>query len=339
MNTGRYAIKRDRFQEIVSRFTEKKVLIVGDIGVDRYTIGGATRLSPEAPVPVVAVTSVRDKLGMAANVADNIKSFRAQPMLASIIGEDRIGNELRALLRENKISDSSIHSHKSRNTSLKERVIAQNQQVVRIDHEKIEPLNKETEDFFIEKIKIDIRACDGVILEDYAKGLLTERVAQTIISECKKEKKFISVDPPSVWREPGVYRGVSLITPNTNEAEKLSGVKIVDEKSLNKAGAQLLKELDIPIVVITRGKQGMTLFTQKDPPVTVPTFARAVFDVSGAGDTVIAMLTLALVSGASLEEGALLANFAAGVEVGKQGTATVSIEELQEYMQVVGGLI
>lgn len=337
MNT-KYSIPKARFREIVEKFSSQKILIVGDVGVDRYTIGSAYRLSPEAPVPVVAVQSVKDKLGMAANVADNIKSFGAVPYLATMIGEDRIADELRSLLQENSIATDYIFSHKSRRTSLKERVIAQQQQVVRIDHEITSSLNSEAEKFFLEKVIGLVGKFDGVILEDYAKGMLTDNVARAIIDEAKKKGKFVSVDPTTVQRVPGVYRGVTMFKPNSIEAEKLSGIEIRDEKSLVAAGEKLLQEINASVVIVTQGKEGMTLFEAKERPLHIPTFARSVFDVSGAGDTVISMLTLATICGASLKESALLANFAAGVEVSKQGTATVSVNELEEYMEQLGGL-
>jgi len=337
--SGQYALSRERFREIVSRMPEKKILIVGDVGVDRYTVGQATRLSPEAPVPVVAVTSQSDKLGMAANVADNIKAFGATPYLASLVGEDRVCAELFELLDANQVPKDHVYRHASRRTSLKERVVAQSQQVVRIDHEITAPLSGEAEDFFLAKVVPLVAQYDAIILEDYAKGLLTDRVARGIIEAARKDSKFITVDPTTVVRSPDVYKGVSLFKPNQNEAEKLSGIEIRDEASLHAAGAKLLKLVEAPIVVITQGKAGMTLFTHSDKPVHIPTFARAVFDVSGAGDTVIAMLTLALSCGSTLVEGALLANFAAGVEVGKPGTATVSIVELEQYMRSLGGLL
>ena len=335
----KFAIKRSRFQEIVSRFSNKQILVIGDVGVDRYTMGSASRLSPEAPVPVVAVTSVRDKLAMAANVAENLQAFGAKASLSSLVGEDRVGNELYSLLEESKISSSALFRHPSRRTTLKERVIAQNQQVVRIDHETSEALNAAAEEFYLGQVRAAFQSVDGVILEDYAKGLLTKRVLRDVIALCEAEKKFVSVDPPTMGtRLPSDYRGVSMLTPNLAEAEKLSGIEIKDDASLQKAGDHLLQEVGAPIVVITQGKLGMTIFTKQDNPLHIPTFARAVFDVSGAGDTVISMLTLAIIAGASIEESAILANFAAGVGVGKPGTATVSLEELEQYMQMHGGL-
>lgn len=333
-----YSMHRARFQEIVGKMPGKRVLIVGDVGVDRYTIGTASRLSPEAPVPVVAVTSQTDKLGMAANVAENVRAFGSEPFLATLVGEDRVCDELFQLLKDAKISPQHVYKHASRRTSLKERVIAQPQQVVRIDHENTKPLTREAEDYYLEKVLPVIGGFDAVILEDYGKGLLTDRVARSLIDECRAKGTFVTVDPTTAVRSPAVYRGVSLFKPNAHEAERLSGVEIVDEASLLKAGQVLLKEVEAPIVVITQGKAGMTLFTRGEQPVNIPTFARAVYDVSGAGDTVISMLTLAMVCGATLVEAALLANFAAGVEVGKQGTATVTLEELDQYMQLFGAL-
>jgi rfaE bifunctional protein kinase chain/domain len=330
---SRYSLPRARFDELMGKLASKRVLIFGDVGVDRYTVGTASRLSPEAPVPVVAVKSQTDKLGMAANVADNVRAFGATPFLATLVGEDRVCDELFQLLKNNGISSEHVYRHASRRTSLKERVIAQPQHVVRIDHETTEPLSRQAEDFFLDKALPLIRQFDAIILEDYAKGLLTERVLRAVIEEAGRCQKFITVDPTTIVRRPADYRGVSLFKPNRNEAERLSGMEIHDEASLNRAGEHLLKEVDAAMVVITQGQAGMTLFTRADPPLTIPTFARAVYDVSGAGDTVISMLTLAMACGATLVEGAILANFAAGVEVGKQGTATVTVAELEQYMQ------
>lgn len=313
-------------------------MVMGDVGVDRYTIGTATRLSPEAPVPVVAVSSQQDKLAMAANVADNLKAFGSHPVLSAMIGPDRVGKELIELLEKNKIDSKHVLEHSSRRTPLKERVIAQNQHVVRIDHESIDPLSADAESFYLGKVLKEIPSLDGIILEDYAKGLLTKKVLQEVIQKAKSEKKFISVDPPTMGtRSPSDYKGVSMITPNITEAEKLSGMEIKDDSGLKRVGEFLLKEVDCPMVVITRGPLGLTIFTPSNEAYNIPTFARAVFDVSGAGDTLISMFTLAIVSGASMEEAAILSNFAAGVEVGKKGTATVSLSELEEYMERRGG--
>jgi rfaE bifunctional protein kinase chain/domain len=334
-----YSMKRGRFEEIKAAIPGKKVLILGDVGVDRYTVGTASRLSPEAPVPVLLVTSQTDKLGMAANVADNVRAFGALPLLCSVVGEDRVCEEFYDLLAKSGIEGKHVHRHASRRTSLKERVIAQPQHIVRIDHEKPEPLSKDAEALFLKKALPLVAECDALILEDYAKGVLTEHVLSSVIAEARRLKKFITADPTTVQRRPADYQGVSLFKPNRDEAARLAGIDIRDEASLHAAGEMLLKEVGADTVIITRGSAGMTLFSGKEAPITIPTFAREVFDVSGAGDTVISMLTLALVCGATLVESSLLANFAAGVEVAKQGTATVSLAELEQHMRRFGALV
>ena len=334
-----FSMKKHRFEEIKGAIPGKKVLILGDVGVDRYTVGTASRLSPEAPVPVLLVSAQTDKLGMAANVADNVRSFGATPLLCSVVGEDRVCSEFFDLLGRTGIEAKHVHRHASRRTSLKERVIAQPQHIVRIDHEKPEPLGGEAEALFLRNALPLVAECDAIILEDYAKGVLTEKVLATVIAEARRQKKFITVDPTTVQRRPADYRGVSLFKPNRDEAARLSGIDIRDEASLAAAGELLLRKVAAETVIITRGAAGMTLFTPNETPVTIPTFARDVYDVSGAGDTVISMLTLALVCGASLVESSLLANYAAGVEVAKQGTATVSLAELEQHMRRFGALL
>jgi rfaE bifunctional protein kinase chain/domain len=335
---GDFSMKKQRFEELKAKIPGKKVLILGDVGVDRYTVGSASRLSPEAPVPVLLVASQTDKLGMAANVADNVRAFGAQPLLCSLVGEDRVCEELYSLLRASGIESAHVHRHGSRRTSLKERVIAQPQHIVRIDHEKPEPLSAEAEELFLRKALPLVAASDAIVLEDYAKGVLTERVLRETIAEARRCQKLITVDPTTIVRRPDDYRGVSLFKPNRDEASRLSGIDIKDEASLRQAGEFFLKEVGAGMVVITQGAAGMTVFTPQEEPVTIPTFARAVYDVSGAGDTVISMLTLGIVCGATLVESSFLANFAAGVEVGKQGTATVSMQEVEQHMRRFGAL-
>lgn len=334
-----FAMKRQRFEEIRGRLASQRVLVIGDVGVDRYTVGTASRLSPEAPVPVLLVTSQADKLGMAVNVADNVRAFGATPVLASLVGEDRVRDELLSLLRASGIDGKHVVSHTSRRTSLKERVIAQPQHIVRIDHERPEPLSKEAEEVFLRSTLGLVEQCDAMILEDYAKGVLTERVLSEVIAAAVKAKKLITVDPTTIVRRPQDYRGVSLFKPNRDEASRLSGIDIRDEASLRAAGEFFLREVNAAMVVITQGSAGMTVFTPGEAPVTIPTFARAVYDVSGAGDTVISMLTLCIACGATLIESSLLANFAAGVEVGKQGTATVTMDEVEQHMRRFGALL
>lgn len=338
MSKPSFQIKMNRFEELTSKFKAKKILIVGDVGLDRYTIGMARRLSPEAPVPVVAVSSQKDKLGMAANVADNVVSFGAIPALASVIGKDRAGAEFLELVESRELASELLLTCQDRRTSLKERVIAQNQQVVRIDHEVTQEITEDTEERFLQLILPQVEKFDAVIFEDYAKGVLTEKVVREIAKEAKKKGTLVTFDPTEKVRPLSFYHGITLFKPNDREAENISRMDIKDQKGLAAVGEFFLRETQASMVVVTQGPQGMTLFSKDQKPIHIPTFARAVYDVSGAGDTVISMLTLALVAGASLQEAAVLANYAAGVEVGKPGTATVSIEELKNYMSDLGGL-
>lgn len=340
MNLRGFEISRTRFTEIAEKFPKRTIMVVGDVGIDRYTIGEATRLNPEAPVPVVAVSRVNDKLGLASNVADNIVCFGAKPMLVSLIGEDRYGEELCELLKQKNISSQTILKRSSRKTTMKERIVANNQQVVRVDYEGTGELTKADEDFIWPEIERGLATADAVIIEDYSKGVITQALAQRLIRKAREMGKLVAVDPPSAshMRYRDAYRGASLITPNLQEAEKLTGLEIRNPEQVREAGEKLLNDFSLDVAIITQGKDGMTIFRKGEEPMRVPTFARAVFDVSGAGDTVISMLVLAMTAGASLKEAAILGNFAAGVVVGKPGTATVTVQELRDYMEQTGGL-
>ncbi|MEK6705908.1 MAG: D-glycero-beta-D-manno-heptose-7-phosphate kinase [Bdellovibrionota bacterium] len=317
-----------RLREILFAGSGKKVLVIGDVGVDRYTVGSVNRISPEAPVPVVFVEQEKLKLGLAANVADNIKALNGIPLLVGIVGQDRNADDFRKLLSACSISSGHLVVDHERRTVLKERIVSERQQLLRVDYESPSKINKKTESRILARVRKLIRNVDAVILEDYAKGTLTDKVFSFIFNECRKSKKIVVVDPNA--RTPvKSYTGAGVLTPNTREAERLSGIEIRDESSLKNAGMSILSSTAARHVVITRGKDGMAVFSAKNPLVRIiPTFAREVYDVSGAGDTVISVLTMALVSGATIEEAAILGNIAAGIEVGKRGTATVSPAEI-----------
>lgn len=331
--------ERGRLREILRRkMPRKKVLVIGDVGMDRYTIGLVERISPEAPVPIVLVEDEQHKLGLAANVADNVQALGGVPLLVGIIGQDRIALDFKKLLRESKIAPQHLIADVHRRTVLKERVVSDRQQLLRVDYETVGPISKPIEAQLLKRVSQLLPQCDCVILEDYAKGLLSEGLAQDIFSAATRAGKFVAVDP-NTKTPMTFYRGATILTPNTKEAEKLSGVLIQDEDSLVEAGAAILKATYASYVVITRGKDGMAIFSGKDRRVKlIPTYAREVYDVSGAGDTVISVLALAMAGGASVEEAAILGNLAAGVEVGKRGTATVSPEEVEVAMEFFGAM-
>lgn len=329
---------KPKLKEVLRKISGKRILVVGDVGVDRYTIGLVERISPEAPVPIVFVQDEQFKLGLAANVADNVQALKGTPWLVGVVGEDRTAQDFKKLLKSVNVESSHLIADESRRTVLKERVVSERQQLLRIDYESVHSVDRSVEDRIMAKVKSLIHRADAVILEDYAKGMVSSRLAEFIFAQAKREGKVVAVDPNSK-SSLTLYKGAYVLTPNTKEAESLSGIKIKDEDSLIAAGRAILKKTAAQFVVITRGKEGMAIFSAKSMKVQlIPTYAREVYDVSGAGDTVIAVLTLALSAGASMEEAAVLGNLAAGVEVGKRGTATVSPKEIDVALDFFAGM-
>jgi len=337
MTQKKSTVKNPPLSALMSRFSRKKIVVFGDVGIDQYTVGKVTRISPEAPIPIVEVTEVSYKLGLAANVADNVAALGGQAHLVGLVGKDHSGRIFQSLLKERGIASEYLVQDRQRPTTLKERVVAENQQVVRIDHETKTAISGDMISQTEERLERAIRGAHCVIIEDYAKGLVTSGLCQAAVRMAAKKDIPVLVDPNS--KTPlKIYRGCTLVTPNTAEAEALTGIDIDSPARLREAGRMLLDELGSPFVIITRGKDGMAIFTKgRKDPVLMPTFAREVYDVSGAGDTVIATLALSLVAGGDIHEAALLANYAAGVEVSKRGTATVSQAELKEYIKVMVG--
>jgi D-beta-D-heptose 7-phosphate kinase/D-beta-D-heptose 1-phosphate adenosyltransferase len=318
-----------RFEKIIKSFKNKKVLVIGDLILDRYLFGKVNRISPEAPVPVVEVTDETFLLGGATNVANNIAALGGKATVAGVVGNDNAGRVLKELLEENSISTKGIvEDH--RPTSVKTRVIAHNQQVVRFDREDKRRLEGKGLLRFLNYIKKAVSEHDAVIISDYKKGVISSSLIKTVVKNGKHKNTFVAVDPKVGHFH--FYKNVSLITPNLMEASQGSGIEIKDEKSLAKAGKTLMGRLSCKSVLITRGEDGMSLFEKNaNKQITVkhiPTVAKKVFDVTGAGDTVIATLALAHAAGASLEEASVIANYAAGIVVGEVGTAVVTSEAL-----------
>ncbi|MFK8137734.1 MAG: D-glycero-beta-D-manno-heptose-7-phosphate kinase [Bdellovibrionales bacterium] len=328
--------KKEKVLNNLNQLQSTKVLIVGDIGVDEYVNGQVKRISPEAPVPVLDVFKEEVRLGLAANVAQNIRSLGGDPILISVIGEDSTAKQLCELLGESGVDISSLKKDTGRPTTRKLRVMSGHHHIVRVDYEnKIFVSDKVREDLFQEvSAKIDI--CDVIILQDYAKGVLSEELCQKIIKLAKSRNKLILIDPNR--NTPiSFYQGADLMTPNLDEAIALTGGhpdEIRDYSSeIKKIGDQLMAAIKSKKMVVTRSQDGMSLF-EDGKEQQVPTFARKVSDVTGAGDTVIAAMSLALGSGFSLEESCILANYAAGVVVGKIGCVPCSLVELRDYMGV-----
>jgi rfaE bifunctional protein kinase chain/domain len=319
------------FEKIIRRFSGVRILVVGDIMLDRFIWGDVSRISPEAPVPVVVVEKETFLLGGAANVVNNIHSLGGKASLCGVVGDDEMGQKVLNGLGEMGIERSGISIEPGRQTTVKTRIIAHHQQLVRIDRETTRHPKVSTLRSLSEYLKRNIKSFDGVILSDYGKGLLTRGLVQDVIRKARQTGKFVMVDPKI--KNFFFYRGATVVTPNTGEASSASRISITDEASLNRVGRNLLKRLRCDALVITRGEDGMAIFEPHQKPFLVPTEAREVYDVTGAGDTVIGTMALALGAGASIRRATELANHAAGIVVGKVGTATVDQEELTSVMK------
>ncbi len=317
-----------RQKGIFKRFKNARILVVGDLILDRYIWGRVSRISPEAPVPVVEVTDDNFMLGGAANVANNIIALGGKATVAGIIGKDRAGEVFRRLLEE-KGAVCAIFED-SRPTTMKTRVIAHNQQVVRFDREDKSRVGERVFGNLVAFLKRAVHEHDAVIVSDYKKGMVSRELVKEILRAARPEEKFVVVDPKIGHFH--CYKGVTVITPNLSEASHGSGVEIKDEKSLVKAGKTLMKKLSCGAVLITRGEEGMSLF-EREKITHIPTVARHVYDVTGAGDTVIATFTVAHSAGATLQEAAIIANHAAGIVVGEVGTAVATPEKLMESLR------
>ncbi len=317
---------RKRLQAAVRKFRTANILVIGDIIVDHFIWGSVSRISPEAPVPVVNVTHENLMLGGSANVLHNIYAQGAKSALCGVIGTDAMGDHLLRMLTDLGSPTGGIVRSDNRPTILKTRIVAQHQQVVRFDREKTGELSKarlaEVKSF----LDSHLADFDAVIVSDYDKGMISPALMNHLRKLLAKSKIPLIVDPKP--RHAERFKGVTIITPNHHEAELMSGMKIGSEKELTAAAQKMQKTLGCQAVLITRGEAGMALFEKGQPLYTIPTVAKEVYDVTGAGDTVAATLALGLAVGLGFAEAATLANFAAGIVVGKVGTATASTEEL-----------
>jgi D-glycero-beta-D-manno-heptose-7-phosphate kinase len=316
----------DRLEAAIDRFPTVRIAVVGDLILDSFIWGKVERISPEAPVPVVEVVRETECLGGAANVARNLAALQAQPILVGVVGADAAGDRFLDLLGRDGIAGEGVVVDGSRRTTAKSRIIAHHQQVCRFDREDRRPPATECLDDVGHRALASLSTVQAVIISDYAKGLISSALTAPLIEKCRSGGIVIAADPKA--RDLVPYRGVDVITPNKHEAELASGVSIVDDESLGLA-ARIVQERSRALqVLITRGEEGMSLL-DGDLLHDFPAVAREVFDVTGAGDTVIAVFALALAAGATSEEAAFLSNHAAGVVVGKLGTATLTRDELR----------
>ncbi len=299
-----------------------KVLVVGDVMIDRYYWGEISRISPEAPVPVVALQKVSLAAGGAANVAANIAGLGAKPTLFGITGNDSVAELLPEILRESNVTRHTLVALSNRETTVKTRVVANNQHVVRIDNETTFPILKKEADALFAKLSKAIDTNDVIVISDYAKGFLTDHLLSRVISTANRKSKIILVDPKG--KDFSKYAGATILTPNERETAEACHIDAHRDDLIERAASELMTRLRLHALLVTRGARGMTLLRTDDKPVHLTASARKVFDVTGAGDTVIASLAVALGSGLELLESARFANSAAGIVVEQVGTTAIS---------------
>ena len=311
----------NRLDEIQKHFTGKRIAVIGDLMLDRYFWGRVSRISPEAPVPVVEVDEESTRLGGAANVANNIASLGGVPIMIGVVGNDAGAESLRKLVVEKSFPTDGIVVDTSRPTTIKTRVIAHGQHVVRIDQEEKIDLNGDTQKLVLAALKSQMQSFDGIILEDYNKGVLTRGLISSIVELSKEYRKPITVDPK--FNNFFDYKGVSVFKPNRKETEEALGRRLHTLAEMEEAAREILAKLDAENILLTLGEMGMILLERNGLLAHVETKARHVADVSGAGDTVIATLTMAMVAGASVREAAALANYAGGIVCGEVGIVPI----------------
>ena len=322
---GKYSGKE--LTGFIDKFSRSRILVIGDIILDEFIWGDVARISPEAPVPVVDVIQETRNLGGATNVLNNINSLGGKALICGVVGDDAYGSYLTEKIEELGISTKGIIVDSTRPTSIKTRVIARSQQVVRFDRETKTSIDPSVMRKLLEVIENNLDKVDAIIISDYGKGVVSLHLIKAVEKLVSGSKIIIAVDPKiENFR---YYKGVDIITPNHHEAGSFCGFAVIDEDSLIRAGEYILDKLKCKSVLITQGKDGMTLFEAGMAPCHIPTVARKVFDVSGAGDTVISTLSLGLAAGMNRASAALVSNFASGIVVGEVGTSTVTAKALK----------
>ena len=317
--------------DLLNSVAATRLLVVGDAMVDHYVFGDAARLSPEAPVPVVRVERDVLRPGGAANTAVNVRALGAEAELAAVVGDDENGRALGRLLEEEGVDPGGLVVAADRPTTWKGRVVARQQQLVRLDREHDGELSPELEDGLLSRFAAGLARADGVILSDYGKGAVTARVAADVIAATTAAGNVVCVDPKA--NHFALYRGVTSITPNHHEAAAATGIRTDGDPTRERTGAALLEMLASDSALVTWGERGMVLFVADGSAERIPTRAREVYDVAGAGDTVVATFAAALAAGGSQLASAQLANFAASVVVAKVGTATATPEEITRAVE------
>lgn len=322
-------VTNTRLKKILNSFQGKEIIVVGDVMLDHFIKGAVSRISPEAPVPVVDVRNEFYVAGGAGNVAVNLAALDAKPVMISVVGADLGGEMLKDFLRARNVNIRGIAEDLDRPTTQKIRVMADQQQIVRYDRESKKIISPAIASVCMKSFEEAVKTAQGVILSDYGKGMLSDHNIQKIITICRKRNIPVCVDPKiDNFKK---YKNITCMTPNTKEAwEGVGETPKPGEAEMERLGQKIMKMLHADSILITRSADGMSLFEKESKkPYTVRATAREVYDVTGAGDTVISVLTLALAAGASLKEASVLANYAAGIVVEKSGTATASRQEIE----------
>jgi len=315
-----------KLNSLKNKFIGKRIAVVGDLMLDSYFWGSVSRISPEAPVPVIEIDDEFYRFGGAMNVAYNILTLGGIPFPIGIIGNDYDGKTLKGLLKEKGISDKGIVIDNNRPTTNKTRVIASKQHVVRIDREKTKPISSQTEKKILNLLKKELRNLDAIILQDYNKGVLTETLIKEIIKMAESTNKIVTVDPK--FNNFFAYQNATVFKPNRKETEDAFGTRITSKEKVTAAGQKILEELKCKYALITLGEDGIALFENGKPERRIPTKATVVADVSGAGDTVISTLTMALTAGADIYDAAYLANYAGGLVCQEVGIVPIELNTL-----------
>jgi D-glycero-beta-D-manno-heptose-7-phosphate kinase len=325
-------IDKQRAAELLGKMGDRNIVVLGDVMLDEFLWGEVTRISPEAPVPVVDIRRESTHLGGAANVLANVVALGAQACVVGVVGDDFAGERIRSSVRDKSPlqADGALVIDNSRPTTIKTRIIAQHQMVVRADREHRTPVSGQTEDLIVSAIKAALENAHALVVSDYDKGVVTPRILAEVLPLAYGRMPVL-IDPK--LRNFDAYRPATLITPNHHEALRMAGLETDSDEGLKMAARAIRGRLTCDAVLITRGDRGMMLVEGDQDPINVQTAAREVFDVTGAGDTVIAALAAALAAGASMAEAAVLANDAAGIVVGKLGTATATAKEILDSIQ------
>jgi len=315
----------------LTRFSRCRVLILGDLMLDEYMWGMVSRISPEAPVPVVAVRSESAKVGGAGNVATNVAALGGQVSLIGLIGDDAAAERLSHELELAGVKSDGLIVDRSRPTTVKSRVVAGSQHVVRFDRENDAPLSRAMRERIVAAVRDRLPEAEVLLISDYAKGVVSPGLVREVLAMAARHRRIVAVDPKV--QHLSLFRRVTVVAPNHHEAAAAARLPVRCEADLLRVGRVLLRRLNTRGVLITRGEHGMSLFETGKPVLHIPTMAREVYDVTGAGDTVMAALSLAMAAGASMAEAAVMSNAAAGVVVGKRGTATVTRAELAQALR------